>query len=113
VAFLTFVCLTGDPAWSLRCDCGSQLRSALRAIADADTGVLIYLRGHEGRGIGLGNKLRAYLLQQHEGRSRWSAGTVERRQDWGTDCPVSRPASPDTSTICVHPPSDWFTDNDD
>ncbi|AKS33539.1 bifunctional 3,4-dihydroxy-2-butanone-4-phosphate synthase/GTP cyclohydrolase II [Mycolicibacterium goodii] len=60
-------CLTGDLAGSLRCDCGSQFQNALRAIADAGTGVLIYLRGHEGRGIGLGNKLRAYQLQQHEG----------------------------------------------
>ncbi|MGY1644288.1 GTP cyclohydrolase II [Geodermatophilus sp. SYSU D00703] len=60
-------CLTGDLAGSLRCDCGSQFRSALSAIADAGAGVLIYLRGHEGRGIGLGHKLRAYELQQHEG----------------------------------------------
>lgn len=60
-------CLTGDLAGSLRCDCGTQFRSALSTIAEAGTGVLIYLRGHEGRGIGLGNKLRAYQLQQHEG----------------------------------------------
>jgi 3,4-dihydroxy 2-butanone 4-phosphate synthase/GTP cyclohydrolase II len=60
-------CLTGDLAGSLRCDCGTQFRSALSAIADAGTGILIYLRGHEGRGIGLGHKLRAYELQQHEG----------------------------------------------
>ena len=60
-------CLTGELAGSLRCDCGTQFRSALRAIADAGTEILIYLRGHEGRGIGLGNKLRAYQLQQHEG----------------------------------------------
>jgi GTP cyclohydrolase II/3,4-dihydroxy 2-butanone 4-phosphate synthase/GTP cyclohydrolase II len=60
-------CLTGDLAGSLRCDCGAQFRSALSAIADAGTGILIYLRGHEGRGIGLGHKLRAYELQQYEG----------------------------------------------
>jgi 3,4-dihydroxy 2-butanone 4-phosphate synthase / GTP cyclohydrolase II len=60
-------CLTGDLAGSLRCDCGTQFRSALSAIAEAGTGVLIYLRGHEGRGIGLGHKLRAYELQQYEG----------------------------------------------
>jgi 3,4-dihydroxy 2-butanone 4-phosphate synthase/GTP cyclohydrolase II len=60
-------CLTGDLAGSLRCDCGTQFRSALSAISDAGTGVLIYLRGHEGRGIGLGHKLRAYELQQYEG----------------------------------------------
>lgn len=60
-------CLTGDLAGSLRCDCGDQFRSSLSTIADEGIGVLIYLRDHEGRGIGLGNKLRAYQLQQHEG----------------------------------------------
>jgi len=56
-------CLTGDIFGSVRCDCGSQLQNALRLIAEADQGVLLYLRGHEGRGIGLGHKLRAYALQ--------------------------------------------------
>ncbi|GAB90165.1 bifunctional 3,4-dihydroxy-2-butanone-4-phosphate synthase/GTP cyclohydrolase II [Gordonia rhizosphera] len=60
-------CITGDLAGSLRCDCGAQFRNALAAIAEAGSGVLIYLRGHEGRGIGLGHKLRAYELQQYEG----------------------------------------------
>ena len=57
-------CLTGDVMGSLRCDCGQQLREAQQKIADAGRGVVIYLRGHEGRGIGLGHKLRAYELQQ-------------------------------------------------
>lgn len=56
-------CLTGDIFGSLRCDCGSQLDAALAQIAEAGQGVLIYLRGHEGRGIGLGHKIRAYGLQ--------------------------------------------------
>ncbi|MGV9709777.1 3,4-dihydroxy-2-butanone-4-phosphate synthase [Gordonia sp. NPDC003424] len=60
-------CITGDLAGSLRCDCGVQFRNALSAIADAGCGAVIYLRGHEGRGIGLGHKLQAYELQQHEG----------------------------------------------
>ncbi len=56
-------CLTGDVLGSLRCDCGSQLQAALAAVARAGRGLVLYLRGHEGRGIGLGHKLRAYALQ--------------------------------------------------
>ena len=56
-------CLTGDVFGSLRCDCGAQLEAAMAAIAAAGRGVVLYLRGHEGRGIGLLSKLRAYELQ--------------------------------------------------
>lgn len=56
-------CLTGDVFGSLRCDCGPQLHAALDAIAAEGRGVLLYVRGHEGRGIGLMHKLRAYSLQ--------------------------------------------------
>jgi 3,4-dihydroxy 2-butanone 4-phosphate synthase / GTP cyclohydrolase II len=56
-------CLTGDVFGSYRCDCGSQLELAMQAIAENGSGVLVYLRGHEGRGIGLGHKMRAYHLQ--------------------------------------------------
>ncbi|MGH9066441.1 MAG: bifunctional 3,4-dihydroxy-2-butanone-4-phosphate synthase/GTP cyclohydrolase II, partial [Acidimicrobiales bacterium] len=57
-------CLTGDAFGSLRCDCGPQLEAALRLIAEEGCGVVVYLRGHEGRGIGLAHKLRAYNLQE-------------------------------------------------
>jgi GTP cyclohydrolase II len=56
-------CLTGDALGSLRCDCGIQLRSALRTVGAEGRGVVLYLNGHEGRGIGLVDKLRAYVEQ--------------------------------------------------
>ena len=56
-------CLTGDMFGSLRCDCGPQLHAALRAVVAEGRGVVLYMRGHEGRGIGLLEKLRAYELQ--------------------------------------------------
>jgi len=60
-------CLTGDVLGSAKCDCGQQLDAARRAISDearaGRAGVIVYLRGHEGRGIGLANKIRAYELQ--------------------------------------------------
>ena len=57
-------CLTGDVFGSLRCDCGVQLESAMQKVAEDELGVVVYLRGHEGRGIGIGNKLLAYGLQE-------------------------------------------------
>ena len=56
-------CLTGDVFGSRRCDCGDQLHAALGTIAEAGLGVVVYLRGHEGRGIGIAHKLQAYELQ--------------------------------------------------
>ena len=55
-------CLTGDTFGSQRCDCGPQLALALQRVA-AEGGAVVYLRGHEGRGVGLLNKLQAYALQ--------------------------------------------------
>jgi 3,4-dihydroxy 2-butanone 4-phosphate synthase / GTP cyclohydrolase II len=56
-------CLTGDVFGSRRCDCGPQLATAMRAVQEQGRGVIVYLRGHEGRGIGIGHKIRAYSLQ--------------------------------------------------
>ena len=56
-------CLTGDTLFSSKCDCGKQLELSLKYIADNGSGVLLYMKGHEGRGIGLGNKIKAYSYQ--------------------------------------------------
>lgn len=84
-------CLTGDVFLSARCDCGQQLRQAIGMIEDAGRGVILYIMAHEGRGIGLSHKIRAYRLQE-QGRDTVEAnvelGFAPDQRDYGVGAQV-------------------------